>query len=749
MKQKWLVLAFLILGMLTFYTLSSAATTDPIVCTMEVSPSALSEPGDVTVTITVSNSGDTDMEYPLTLFDPTSKVVTDFGTKGSVTLKAGEVKTWTGTWSVNQRTLENGQIVFFVKYTLEDEDGITKSQSQPIRGKIEQSNYAAKISVTRTITPQTAREGQTVSVIYDIVNDGNVSITNLALQENKNILSDKLTIAEELKAGETAQVKLPVVMGKKDLTSEATITYTIADGTQEQTYLVDKQTITYGEPAVLATLTTDSKGVLQNETIKLTLVLDNTGNVDYTDVRITDPNQLGDIFTNQTLPAGEKLTLEKEITLTQSADYQFEVRAIDSTGTEEIFYTNTVSLIAVDPNNALNLTLTLTSNKTEVYSDQEVVRFTVSVTNDSEEDATNVTLYQSKTEIYTFASIPKGMTKTLSRDVTLSMAGKFQFRAEATDALENTLSFESNILQIAFLAPTPAPVTANPNITSTPEPTFVKATYPRISDPDIGTLPKLIRTFFYPLMIAGFVLLIVALIILAIASKKRMEIRKLSENALDHLERSNHRDYVVPAEMQEKASGPDMQPQSQEDDEPQKPDVQEDPYLAEEELPHMKYVRNAYQIADRDKARKEDSADDYYGKTEDVYSEQTQEAWKQEPSYRRADDEESAYRRTEEDEAYRRTDDEQSPYQQRIDEAGSYQRADDERSYRRTDDDSAYRRSTEENPYQRTNEEDPYQQRTDEESPYRRRSERVSPYARQSGEPSQDDITEPYNDPQE
>lgn len=740
MKQKWLVLVLLILAMLAFYTLSSAATTDPIVCTMEVSPSALSEPGDVTITISVSNSGDTDMKYPLTLFDPTSKVVTDFGDEGSVTLKAGEVKTWTGTWSVNQRTLENGQIVFFVKYTLEDEDKTTKSQSQPIRGKIEQSNYSAKISVTRTITPQTAREGQTVSVIYDIVNDGNVSITNLALQENKDILSDKLTIAAELKAGETAQVKLPVVMGKKDLTSEATITYTIADGTQEQTYQVDKQTITYGEPAVLATLTADSKGVLQNETIKLTIELNNTGNVDYTDVRITDPNQLGDIFTNQTLPAGEKLTLEKEITLTQSADYQFEVRAIDSTGTEEIFYTNTVSLVAVDPNNALNLSLTLTSNKTEVYSDQEVVRFTVSVTNDSDQDATNVTLYQSKTEIYTFASIPKGTTKTLSRDVTLSMAGKFQFRAEATDALENTLSFESNILQIAFLTPTPAPVTVNPNITSTPEPTFVKATYPRISDPDIGTLPKLIRTFFYPLMLAGFVLLIVALIILAIASKKRMEIRKLSENALDHLERSNHRDYVVPADIQEHASGPDAQQQIREEDEPQKSAEQEDSYLAEEELPHMKYVRNAYQIAGRDSARKEDMADDYYGKAKDTYGEYTEETWKQDQSYRREEDEESAYRRTEEDDAYRRTDDEESPYQQRIDEAGSYQRADDERSYRR---------SAEESPYQRTNEENPYQQRADEESPYRRRSERVSPYARQSGEQRQDDIAEPYDDPQE
>ena len=453
MKQKLLVLALLFIAILAFYSLSSAAT-DPIVCTMEITPPALSEPGDVTVTITISNSGDTDMTEPLTLFDPTSQVVTDFGEDGSITLKAGEVATWTGTWTVNQRTLENGQIVFFVKYTLIEEDGTSKTQSQPIRGQIEKSDYTAKISVNRTIVPETAREGQTVNVVYDIVNDGTVSLTNLVLHEDKDILSDDLPIADELKEGQAAQVKLPVVMGKNDLTSGGSLTYTIADGTQEQTFEIPEQIIPFAETQIIATLSSDSKGVIVNGTIKLTLVLENIGNVDYSDVRISDPT-LGDVFTNETLPAGETLTLEKEITLTQTTDYTFEIHTIDSTGTDVIYYSNTLSLIAVDPTQALELTLTLSSNKTEVYSDTEAVRFTVTIANNSTVDASNVTVYHGNTEMSTFASIPAGESKTFSRDVTLSMAGKFQFHAEATDTLENTLSFESNILQIAFLTPTP------------------------------------------------------------------------------------------------------------------------------------------------------------------------------------------------------------------------------------------------------------------------------------------------------
>jgi ABC-type glycerol-3-phosphate transport system substrate-binding protein len=117
MKRKLLFAALLLLAACLACGAALAAT-DPIVCSMDVSPSTLVEPGEVTVTITVTNSGDTDMEEPLTLYSPTSEVVTDFGDKGSVTLKAGETVTWSGTWDVNQHTLDNGQIVYFVKYAL-------------------------------------------------------------------------------------------------------------------------------------------------------------------------------------------------------------------------------------------------------------------------------------------------------------------------------------------------------------------------------------------------------------------------------------------------------------------------------------------------------------------------------------------------------------------------------------------------------------------------------------------------------
>ena len=233
----------------------------------------------------------------------------------------------------------------------------------------------------------------------------------------------------------------------------------------------------------------------------------------------------------------------------------------------------------------------------------------------------------------------------MSRDVTLSMAGKFQFRADATDTLENTLSFESNILQIAFLVSTPAPVTPDPNVTATPEPVFVKSTYPKISDPDIGTVPKLIRTIFYPLMIAGAALLVIALIILAVASKKRMDVRKKSENALDHLERSNHRDYVVPADEQEPNPEPYAQPEEPRDEEQQAAVQADEASISEDELPHMKYVRNAYQIAGRDSKQNEQSEPSEPDEYADTAEYTPEETWQRNQSYQRTEDKESPYRR--------------------------------------------------------------------------------------------------------
>ena len=549
-KRKGLILGLVFAALMLLAGVAAASEVDPIVWSMELDPDKLAGPGTVNVTITISNSGDTDMKDPVVLYDPAAQIVSDFGTNGAVLLKAGESATWTGTYDVNDRTLENGAVVYFVKYTLYKDSGEAVDQSQPIRAAISLQTAETDIEVKRTISPTVAGEDQEVVVRYDITNSGTVDLTDVTIQENADIHKEKQTIPL-LEPGKTAEVRYTVTMGKKDLTSGATITYKSETESKTQTYTVENQTITYGESSLTAKLTSDVKGVVENGTVTLSLELKNTGSVDYSDLRVTDPS-LGDVFTNQQLKAGESLTLEKEITVPATAEYQFTVTATDEGGSEMSVVTEPLTVTAVAPEDALTLSVTATADRTEVFEQPGLVRFTLEIANTSQVDATDVVVSHGDTKLYTFASIPAGETRTLSRDTALSMAGKFQFTVTAKDPLESTLTFESNEIQIAF------------------------------------SVPKTIQSILLPVLILAGILLIASCVLLLIATKRRADQRKASKSAIDQLERAKRRDYVTPAEEEE----PEQTEETAEEVTVESKALDED---AEEdlELPHLKYARSA------------------------------------------------------------------------------------------------------------------------------------------------------------
>ena len=115
-------------------------------------------------------------------------------------------------------------------------------------------------------------------------------------------------------------------MGTKDLTSNATISYKA--GGKTFTSKVDSATVKYGEVKLSATLTADKKGGAPGDTVKLTLKLKNSGTTDFTNVTATDA-ALGTVFSNEKVPAGETLALEKELTITETQDIQFTVKGED------------------------------------------------------------------------------------------------------------------------------------------------------------------------------------------------------------------------------------------------------------------------------------------------------------------------------------------------------------------------------------------------------------------------------------
>jgi len=180
MKQKFLVCLtmVLLLAIGLFGTaLAEAGTVVPEV-NVVLSQNRFTGPAPVDVTVTVSNPADIDMPGPCALYDPNGMRIMDFG---QPTLTAGGSQTWSGTWNVSERELEEGRLVFTLGYTMPGADGVLIKKEQPFSVSIVNAGAEARLDVQRTITPGVARNGQKVYVTYVIQNVGGADVTAVTL----------------------------------------------------------------------------------------------------------------------------------------------------------------------------------------------------------------------------------------------------------------------------------------------------------------------------------------------------------------------------------------------------------------------------------------------------------------------------------------------------------------------------------------------------------------------------------------
>ncbi len=521
---------------------AALAADDPIKVAMELSKTKFSGPETINVSITVTNVGDGDMPSPVTLYYPGGKKVDEFG---SPTLSVGASKRWSGSWTVTREQLEAGKISFQVRYSYyggePDEDGEPKLKSikKNFSKKITYTGADPEISVNRTITPTTAQKGQEVSVVYEITNVGEVAVTSVNIKENSAVSTKSGTI-ESIAPGETKTYTFTPVMGTKDITSAATVSFKA--GGKNFTQKVESAVIKYGEVQLSASLKADKKGGAPGETVKLTLTLKNTGNLDFTNVSVTDA-ALGAVFSGETVKAGETVTLEKELAITETQELQFTVKADESTGTGVETATGRIKIIAMDPTQQIVLTLDATADREVVYKIPGTVRFTVTVHNDSAVEVKDIPVKAVSTELYRFESIPAGETVSFIRDVDVNLEGMpenkgtFQFTATCKDQLDQTLTFTSNPVVISYAEPTPVPTKAplvtppapatEPIPTDQPEPEYLN---------QIENIAESVKW-----ILAG--LAAVLLTLLLIGAVRRGKSRSESKKAMDHLEGATYRDY--------------------------------------------------------------------------------------------------------------------------------------------------------------------------------------------------------------
>ena len=530
MNKKRLILA-LVLGLILALVCTAAALADdPLKVSMDLSASKFSGPKTITVTISVRNVGEGDLPGPVTLYYPSSKKVEEFG---SPTLSVGASKTWSGAWTVTQNQLDAGKVTFKIKYSMYDDSGKLVNKTKNFSKRITFTGADPVLNISRSIKPTTAQKGQQVSVVYEIENTGSVEVTNVSIKENSSI-SGKTGTVDSIAVGEKKTYTFTATMDKKDLTSAATVSFKA--GGKTYTQKIEAAKIKYGEVKLRATLTADKKGGAPGDPLKLKLTLKNSGTVDFTNVTVTDA-ALGTVFSGETVPAGETVLLEKDLTITESQDLQFTVTAENPSGEPVETATGRISVIATDPTQQIILNVEAQSDRDTVYTMPGNVRFTVTVRNDSAVDVKNIAVKAVGTTLYTFDSIPAGQSRTFTRDTAVSMAGSYQFTAVAKDQLGQELNFGSNLIQIGYSRPTPVPTEAP--IVTPPAPQYEKVPT-EVEIPDwMNKVEGIAKTAKWPL--AGFAAILI--ILLLIGAIRRGVSKSQSNKAMDHLHGANYRDY--------------------------------------------------------------------------------------------------------------------------------------------------------------------------------------------------------------
>lgn len=120
-----------------------------------------------------------------------------------------------------------------------------------------------------------------------------------------------------------------------------------------------------------------------------------------------------------------------------------------------------MNIATQDASQALVLDVTAQAQTTTIYSEPAVVRFAVQVKNIGQTDAATLTVKEAGTTVATIPSLPSGESRTLVFDLETSIAGQIQFEVSGKDAAGNDKAYDSNIIFLTYVEPTPEP-TATP-----------------------------------------------------------------------------------------------------------------------------------------------------------------------------------------------------------------------------------------------------------------------------------------------
>ena len=467
---------------------------------LSAKPDELVEPGDVTLSFTIENASDRDAQN-VYLSSSDGLLSEPIGQ-----ISAGDSQIFTRSHSVSQAELDAGEITYIISH--DDPTDPERKVNYSVHASIRQSDRQPQVEFTRQFSSQVFESGDTVTVLYRVHNSGNVAVHSLRVED---ALGDFTGRVELLDVGQSRTLVSRVSL-TGDAVSAPTLSYAVdaLDG-QSFSQSLSEATLRMAQPRISARLSADYSPFSRN-TAEVLLLLENAGDADYMNLRITDDVYGGVIADEVRLCAGaDPVAISYSYPVRGDGSFRWRITGMSETGSRIDLLTDTVTLAPrkIDLLSDVQLQATAVTPRIRRAG---LVTVQLHIENAGDADVTDLVLSEENLgELRSLAILPADGAIDCAVELDVHESAQYLFRVRYTDAEGWQSTADSGIVEIAIASDGVAPESATGS--------FIEFSG--------GSIKFGGSALFAVLMIAGCVTLVVLIVILAVASHRARIQRQL------------------------------------------------------------------------------------------------------------------------------------------------------------------------------------------------------------------------------
>lgn len=397
---------------------------------------------------------------------------------GQTTLAPGEWTLCTGEYTTTQADIDSGSVANQASAEAFDPRGQPIYDEDSLRIPATQD---PAISLTKVADPRVvSRVGEIITYTYRVKNEGNVTLSNVLLSDPMPGLTGWIchpTGPVPLAPGETKECSANYTVTQADLNrgtieNTATTTSRLPDGTAMDPHSAHETVTVTQTPGLTVTKAADVQSVTRaGQVVNYTINVLNSGNVDITNVQVSDPLVTGltcHPVIGSRLEAGATMSCTGSHTVTQDEiDAGGFTNRADATGVSPAGNVSGQGDATVTVTRVPGITLTKSADRTQISAAGQNIRYTFVAENTGNVTLRNVTitdplprLSQLSCDASAPVSLAPGGKLTCTADYVTDQADVdnrgFENTATVTsiDPLDNNVSDTDSQRVTATLAPT-------------------------------------------------------------------------------------------------------------------------------------------------------------------------------------------------------------------------------------------------------------------------------------------------------